>query len=58
MSKHTEAIVRYEAEVGVGTFECNGHAIVNPFMDETDRWPVTPAHYGFEITQTGGGCEA
>ena len=53
-----EAIVRYEAEVGVGTFEWNGHTITNPFMDDTGRFPVTPRHYGFEITNTGGGCEA
>jgi hypothetical protein len=42
----------------VGTFEWDGHAIANPFQDETVRFPVTPLHYGFEITQTGGGCEA
>tara|TARA_Y100000310_G_scaffold55680_1_gene51056 strand:- start:1137 stop:1733 length:597 start_codon:yes stop_codon:yes gene_type:complete len=59
MSKLTEVIVRYEAEgVGVGTFTWNGHTITNPFMDETGRWPVTPAHYGFEVTNTGGGCTA
>jgi hypothetical protein len=63
MSNHTpetlgEAIARAEAEVGVGTFEWNGHRITNPFMDDTGRFPVTPAHYGFEITHTGGGCEA
>jgi hypothetical protein len=53
-----EAIARAEAEVGVGTFEWNGHRITNPFMDDTGRFPVTPAHYGFEITNTGGGCTA
>ena len=58
MSKLTEAIVRYEAEVGVGTFEWDGHTITNPFMDETDRFPVTPAYYGFAMIFTGGGCEA
>jgi len=47
-----------KAEVGVGTFEWNGHTITNPFQDETARFPVTPAHYGFEITNTGGGCTA
>ena len=53
-----EAVVRYEAEVGVGTFEWDGHTISNPFMDDTGRFPVTPLHYGFEITNTGGGATA
>ena len=53
-----EAIARAEAEVGVGTFTWDGHTITNPFMDETVRFPVTPAHYGFALMHTGGGCEA
>jgi len=42
----------------VGTFEWNGHTISDPFRDETESRPVTPSHYGFEVTHTGGGCEA
>ena len=45
-------------DTGVGTFTWEGHTIANPFKDETARFPVTPHHYGFEITNTGGGCEA
>ena len=47
----------------VGAFEWQdrtgrGMTIKNPFRDETNRFRVSPSYYGFERTQTGGGCEA
>lgn len=47
----------------VGAFEWQdrtgrGMTIKNPFRDKTNRFRVSPSYYGFERTQTGGGCEA
>jgi len=62
----TETRAEYETRIkeyadlveDVGTFTWKGHTIANPFQDETGRFPVTPHHYGFEVTNTGGGCTA
>lgn len=40
-------------------FDFNGTEITNPLIDEDGLGnPVSPEHYGFEVTQTGGGCTA
>ena len=32
--------------------------IHNPFLSECLRFRVSPEHYGFEVTEMGGGCQA
>lgn len=40
------------------SFEHKGVVIFNPFIAESGNRPVSPAHYGFKVVGTGGGCEA
>lgn len=39
-------------------FEHNGISITNPIIDESGRFLVSPEHYGFKLTTTGGNCTA
>jgi len=40
------------------TFEFDGFEIENPTESECGRFSVSPAYYGFEVIDTGGGMTA
>lgn len=40
------------------SFVFNDVHIMNPTLSEDGRFSVSPAHYGFTIESTGGGCSA
>ena len=40
------------------SFIFDGVHIMNPTLSEDGRFSVSPAHYGFTIEGTGGGCTA
>lgn len=51
-----EMKVPYDLELMA--FEFEGTCIQNPFVSECSRFPASPTYYGFEVYDTGGGCQA
>lgn len=50
--------VKYNDSSCLYAFEHDGVEITNPLVSEDGIFPVSPEHYGFKVTTTGGNCTA